>query len=186
MFLLSKPSNNTIRKFIDAASRSDLTYTDIGATDTIPPPGYVIDHNRIRLGSDWGAAKQAIRELRMFDFDWVELCWPSTPIEEGETFAVLIRHFGFYSLNATRIVYSIDEPNRFGFAYGTLEDHGERGEERFLVERDADGIVWYDLKAFSRPNYILAKLGNPLIRRLQKQFGHDSKKAMFRAVNSIG
>lgn len=117
----------------------------------------------------------------MFDFDWVELCWPPKPIEAGETCAVLIRHFGFYSLNATRIVYTIDEPDRFGFAYGTLEDHGECGEERFLVERDPGGNVFYDLKAFSRP-----KLGYPLVRLLQKQFAHDSKQAMFRAVNPIG
>jgi uncharacterized protein (UPF0548 family) len=122
----------------------------------------------------------------MFDFDWVDIFSKSTPIETGETVAILILHFGFYSLNPARIVYTMDEPNRLGFAYGTLEDHGESGEERFMVERDANGDVFYDLMAFSRPNHLLAKLGYPVVRMLQKRFANDSKQAMFRAVNPIG
>jgi len=73
----------------------------------------------------------------MFDMPWVELWWPDTPIKVDATVAVLISHFGFWSLNACRIVYEIDERGaceRFGFAYGTLPQHGERGEERFSVE----------------------------------------------------
>lgn len=186
MFLLKRPIKLEIEAFIAAARGSVLTYADVSATDSEPPPGYVLDHNRIELGRDWESAKEAIREWRMFDFDWVELCWPDTPIETGQTVAVLIRHFGLYSLNAVRIVYTIDEPDWFGFAYGTLEDHGESGEERFMVGRDGDGKIWYDLKAFSKPNHALAKLGYPIVRMLQKRFGQDSKRAMFRAVNSIG
>ena len=72
------------------------------------------------------------------------------------------RHFGFWSLNACRIVYTIDEEGpvvRFGFAYGTLPDHAEQGEERFSVEwHHEDGTVWYDILAFSRPNHPLASL----------------------------
>src|SRR5262245_46391050 len=42
--------------------------------------------------------------------------------------------------------------NRHGFASGTLPAHAESGEERFIVEWDrADGGVWYDILAFSRP-----------------------------------
>ena len=62
-------------------------------------------------------------------------------------------------MNACRVVYVVDEPGRFGLAYGTLPGHVERGEERFLVERDStDGSVWYDLLAFSRPNSLVARL----------------------------
>jgi len=186
MFLIQKPSEADVQAFLARARESGLTYTSIGATEGNAPDGYVIDHNRIDLGRDWEAAKQAVCQWRMFDFDWVEVFPNTPPIETGETVGVLIRHLGFYSLNAARIVYTIDEPDRFGFAYGTLEDHAESGEERFLVERDADGVVQYDLKAFSRPNRTLAVLGYPLVRTLQKQFGQESKRAMFRAVNSIG
>jgi uncharacterized protein (UPF0548 family) len=84
-------------------------------------------------------------------------------------------------------VYLVDsrsEVHRFGFAYGTLADHGEIGEERFTVEYDeVTGEVWYDLFAFSRPGPLLAKIGYPLGRYLQKSFAIDSKTAMLTAAN---
>jgi uncharacterized protein (UPF0548 family) len=87
-------------------------------------------------------------------------------------------------LNAARIVYVIDEPDQFGFAYGTLAEHGESGEERFSVEFDRKtGDVTYDLYAFSRPNHILAKIGYPFSRMLQKRFAAESKLAMLRSVS---
>ena len=93
---------------------------------------------------------------------------------------------GLWVLNACRIVYVVDEPgpvHRFGFAYGTLPDHVETGEERFLVEWDeATGDVWYDILAFSRPRYAVMRLGTPYIRRMQKRFGRDSAAAMRRIV----
>jgi uncharacterized protein (UPF0548 family) len=79
-------------------------------------------------------------------------------------------------------LYVIDEPRRFGFAYGTLPDHVESGEERFLLELADDGAVYYDIIAFSRPRHFLAKLAYPLVRRLQKRFGRNSAAAMLAAV----
>ena len=76
----------------------------------------------------------------------------------------------------------IEETDRFGFAYGTLTDHGEIGEERFLVNLDAEsGDVSYDIYAFSRPG-LFARLGYPLSRNLQKRFAQDSMNAMRSAV----
>jgi uncharacterized protein (UPF0548 family) len=105
------------------------------------------------------------------------------PIEVGTTVAVVAHHYGFWSLNACRIVYVIDEETnavrRTGFAYGTLPEHGALGEERFSVEwHRADDSVWYDLYAFSRPAHALARLGYPLGRRLQRRFARASKQAM--------
>ncbi|MGQ0540534.1 MAG: DUF1990 domain-containing protein [Blastocatellia bacterium] len=194
MFCLTKPSRSAISAFSEANKGADFSYPFIGETEH----GFVrsrkhknlktynIDHNRIIIGQgneDWEKAKNAVRNWKMFDMRWVELCWPDTPIEEDRTVAILVRHFGFYSLNAARIVYVIDKWDRFGFAYGTLADHGESGEERFMVEMDEEtGEVWYDLYAFSKPNHFLAKLGYPLTRMLQKQFAADSKTAMLRAI----
>jgi hypothetical protein len=67
----------------------------------------------------------------------IELCWPDTPVQPGADVAVVVSHLGLWSVNACRIVYVIDErgsPEKCGFAYGTLPDHRERGEERFTVE----------------------------------------------------
>lgn len=194
MFLFSKPNRPTIEAFIDSARKSNFTYPYIGKTkngfkrspkqkDTM---SFKVDLNTHVIGhgeGDFELAKQGIREWRMFDMPWVQICWPDTPIEEDRTVAILIRHFGFYSLNAARIVYTIDKWDWFGFAYGTLESHGESGEERFSVRLDREtGDVIYDLYAFSRPNYLSARLAYPLTRSLQRKFAQDSLSAMSRMV----
>ena len=124
----------------------------------------------------------------MFDLPWVKLFRPNTPIGVGANVAVFISHFGFCSLNACRIVYLMEETGeieKFGFAYGTLLNHAERGEERFSVEfHSADQSVWYDLYAFSRPAP-LVRLAYPVARALQRKFARDSKTAMHNAIRSV-
>ncbi len=89
---------------------------------------------------------------------------------------------GLWWFNACRIVYVVNDDapvRRFGFAYGTLPLHAGSGEERFLLELDrADGTVWYDVLAFSRPHSWLAKAGYLYLRRVQKQFGPASAAAL--------
>ena len=115
---------------------------------------------------------------------------PETPIRTGEVVAVVARRVGLWWLSACRVVYVVDEPGpvgRYGFAYGTLPDHAGSGEERFLVEWDrASGEVWYDVLAFSRPQWLLTRLGYRYMRRLQKRFGRESAAAMVRAVGNPG
>jgi len=103
--------------------------------------------------------------------------------------AVLARVFGVWSLNACRIVDVINEvgpTTRFGFAYGTLPGHAESGEERFQIEWNReDDSVWYDIRAFSRPNHWLTRLGYPIVRRIQQRFARDSAAAMQAAIRGI-
>ncbi len=185
MFLLARPQQQTIDKFLSDRVSDDFSYPEIGATKTNAPSGYAVDHNRVKLGSgrsDYERAKAAIQQWKMFAFDWVRLCYEDTPIEVGRTVAIFVSHFGFYSLSAARIVYTIEESveiERYGFAYGTLREHAEIGEERFSVEFHHDsGEVWYDLYAFSKPGSLLTRLGYPFSRYLQRSFARDSKIAM--------
>src|ERR1044072_5915859 len=188
MFLRGAPDAKLIEEFLRSCEDDNFSYSEVGATmDSDAPAGYNVDHNRQLLGIGMGKferAKEVIAGWKMFSMPWVDLCYPNTPIETGRTVAISIALFGFYSLNAARIVYVIDHERRFGFAYGTLSEHGEIGEERFSVEFDkVSDEVWYDLYAFSRPGSLLARLGYPLTRHLQKRFAHDSKTAMLRAVS---
>jgi uncharacterized protein (UPF0548 family) len=140
LFSLTAPSEAEIRRFISKQKDSGFSYPEVGASVTAAPAGYNVDHNRIQLGKGedtWRRATEAIRAWRMFSLPWVSLHWPSAPILVGTDVAVSAHHLGFYSLNACRIVYVVDEDNiekRFGFAYGTLAEHAESGEERFTVE----------------------------------------------------
>ncbi len=96
--------------------------------------------------------------------------------------AILARSLGVWWLNACRIVGVVNDDGpvrRFGFAYGTLPDHVGSGEEQFLVEWNQEkDEVWYDILAFSRHRHVLARLGYPWMRRLQKRFGRESAAAM--------
>lgn len=186
MFLLSRPSEQRIGRLLD--SQRELPFTYESAGDWSPPPrGYKIDHNRIRLGEGQPTFRRSIEAINgweMFNIGWVRLCWPDAPIEASSTVGVLAHHFGFWSLHACRIVNVIDEDRRFGFTYGTLPEHAERGQERFTVEwRTEDDSVWYDILAYSRPNHLLARLGYPMTRMLQKRFARDSMRAMQRSAN---
>jgi uncharacterized protein (UPF0548 family) len=189
VFRLTAPSEDEIRRFISAQQQSPFSYPEVGASEGQPPNNYNVDHNRVELGSGevaWHRAVEAVREWRMFDMPWLRLCWPTAPIRVGTEVAVLVRHFGFFCLNACRIVYLVDNDatiKRFGFAYGTLLEHAESGEERFTVEwNQASDKVCYAILAFSRPRKMLARLGYPLSRSLQRKFTADSKAAMLRSV----
>ena len=191
MLFLRRPTAEVIRAFLATQARLDLTYSAVGATATSPPAGYVVDHTRMRLGAGekvFATAQAALERWEQFNLGWVEAWPPETPIKESQVVAVVARIFGVWWLNACRIVYVVDEDGpvkRCGFAYGTLPEHAESGEERFTVEwHKEDDVVWYDILAFSRPQHFLARLGYPYVRRLQKRFARDSAAAMVRAAGS--
>jgi uncharacterized protein (UPF0548 family) len=187
VFLLLKPSPKRIERFLAQQRNRTFSYRETGLTRTRKgvPPGYKVDHNRVRLGEGRAAfarAVEALRNWKQFDLGWVSAFPANAPLEPGTTVAIRVRHFGFWSLNAARIVYVIEDEGpivRFGFAYGTLPDHSARGEERFTVEwHHEDGSVWYDLFAYSRPNQPLVKAASPLARMLQRRFARDSARMM--------
>jgi hypothetical protein len=41
-----------------------------------------------------------------------------------------------------RIVAVVDEPLRFGFAYGTLPGHPESGEEAFIIDNTDQAVIF--------------------------------------------
>jgi len=190
LFSVNPWSDDEVRGFVSRQAHSSFSYPEVGATASVPPRHYNIDRSRVRLGQGeavWKRAAEAVRTWRMFDIPWLRLCWPDSPIRVGADVAVMVRHFGFWSLNACRVVYVVDDEapdrRRYGFAYGTLGDHAEQGEERFTVEWNReDDAVWYDILAFSRPRKLLAMIAYPLSRLLQRRFAVASKAAMLSAV----
>ena len=192
MFSLTRPSAARIAALLAAQEGAPFSCAQVGATRGPPPPGYAVDHNRAALGSGaetFERAVAALRHWRMLDLGFAAVYPARAAVEPGRAVAVVARHYGFWSVNACRIVYVVDEAEgvgglrRAGFAYGTLPDHGVVGEERFTVEwRASDDSVWYDLYAISRAGHPLAWLGYPLVRRLQRRFARASKAAMVTAA----
>ena len=190
-FNLRKPEPDSLGPWMAEQAKLNFTYDAVGATAAAPPAGYVVDRTRIELGLGemvFQAAREALRRWEQFRLGWVDVWSPKTPIEVGQVVTVLGRACGFWWPNCCRIVYTVDETgpaSRFGFAYGTLPGHVERGEERFLIEWDRESNrVFYDILAFSRPNHILTRIGYPLVRLNQKRFGRGSASAMYRAIHA--
>jgi uncharacterized protein (UPF0548 family) len=192
MFIVSKPSNDRIQGFIDEQSKLPFSYSETGQTRGDPPPGYSINRHRRELGKGeevFNQAVSALRHWRMYELSWTVLCWPDSPVLEGTVVAVLAQHYGFWSLNACRVVYVLsdcenDILKREAFAIGTLPDHAETGEERFSLEWDRKtNIVTFDVFAFARHHHILARLGAPVARLLQRRFARESGDAMGSSID---
>jgi len=189
MFSVAEPKPERVGAFVSAQSALGHSYPDVGGSSSGgAPAGYDLDHNRVCIGrgeADLEAAAAAIRSWVMFPRPWTRIEPVDAPIAKGTVVAMIAHVYGLWWLNACRIVYVVDEVapvRRFGFAYGTLPGHVESGEERFTVELLANGEVWYDLRAFSRPRYWLVRLFKPLARRLQRRFVLESQVAMRGAV----
>jgi|SRR4051812_12565422 uncharacterized protein (UPF0548 family) len=122
MFLLSRPSDQKIRQFLSNQRNAPFSYRALAATRGEPPVGYTVDQYRVRLGTGrevFARAVDALLHWEMFHMNWVELLYPDTPIRIGEIVAVLIRHLGIWSINPSRVVYTIEESGsvwRTGFA----------------------------------------------------------------------
>ncbi|MGW0230850.1 DUF1990 family protein [Actinopolymorpha singaporensis] len=153
-----------------ALADAALTYPEVGATAGGLPRGYRTVTRSVRVG----------RGQRSFDscadgvLGW-ELhrraglgVYADRPTATPGAVVAVVLGIGRWGVVApSRVVHAVDEPDRRGFAYGTLPGHPEQGEESFVVSRETDGTVVFTVTAFSRPGNLLARLGGPLARRTQ-------------------
>jgi uncharacterized protein (UPF0548 family) len=192
MFSLHKPADAELLRQLEAAKSLPLNYglPSITERERAPlPTGFVRDHTRTEIGhgeAAFAAAKAAFRRWQQFDLGWVRVANPSAEVEADQLIAVEAHTLGLWSVNISRIIYTIDEEDRFGFAYGTTSSHVESGEERFLLEfYPVSGVTCYDLLAISGPAHWLAKLGYPYTRSQQHRFARDSHQRMKQISASI-
>jgi uncharacterized protein (UPF0548 family) len=187
MFSFRRLAPSLIHDRLQAARNLPGSYgialnTQCGPDELHVPKGFDRDHTRGEIGrgfADFEAARSAFREWRHFDLGWVRVANPEARIEPEEIVAVEACALGLWSLNFSRILYVIDEPDRFGYGYGTTALHVERGEERFLLEYyPTSGAVYYDLLAVSQPAHWMARLAYPYTRSRQRRFARDSFRRM--------
>jgi uncharacterized protein (UPF0548 family) len=193
MFLARRPSPEHIDRFLRESQVLPLSYGPTGIVNANTVRGD-LDESTAVIGYGEAAfvrARAALIAWKQFDIGWVETFPPAPSVVSGTVVAVLIRHLGFWSLNGCRVVYSVgslNEDARFGFAYGTLTNHAESGEELFEVILDPQTEeVTYRIRAISWPQATLARVGQPIVRVLQERFREQSAAAMTRAArcNSV-
>ena len=175
MFVLGRPSRADLDRLLAEQASERLTYEEVGATLGTPPSGFQHDRHVVQIGKNDDAYRRAVEGLCRWEAHrgaGIDLS-PAVPaLEEGVTIVQVIGLIALSAIAACRIVYVIDEPDRFGFGYGTLPAHPEQGEEAFVVHRKPGGGVEFVITAFSRPSHPLARLGAPLTRRIQLAVTH--------------
>jgi uncharacterized protein (UPF0548 family) len=164
-----------------------LTYPEVGASrDEVLPTGYHHVRRRERVG-DGAAFERAVTGLRT----WAAHEGAGLRIHPHDVLApdatvIVVTALGPLRLVAPcRVVAIVKEPDLFGFSYGTLPGHPERGEESFVVER-RDGATFFTVRAFSAPVEPLARLGGPIGRAVQRSITRRYVEALRKFVGSPG
>jgi uncharacterized protein (UPF0548 family) len=153
-----------------------LTYEEVGTTaGPVLPKGY--HHARVSVelgrGADvWARAQESVRTWQAHRRAGATIYPDATLLAVGTEVVATFRLGPLFIVAPCRVVYVTAEPDRFGFAYGTLPGHPERGEEAFHVARSDDGTVRFEIVAFSRPATAMARLSGPLARLVQNRTTH--------------
>ena len=149
-----------------------LTYPEVGATQSLLPPGY--DHLRQSATVGKGATEFASAATLLMTWDMhrrsglrVESSSPRVAV--GQVVRLGLRIGPAMVLAPGRVVSVVDEPRRQGFAYGTLPGHPECGEESFVLSLLDDETIDFTLVAFSRPAVWWSRAGAPVSRLVQKR-----------------
>ena len=180
MFSLRRPSQAELARLVAAQDGLELSYPERGATRGARPAGYHHDQWEADLGSFDAAT---FERLAVALSHWQAqhgaglTIYPAEDVRPGLTFALCFRVAGLYVTAAGRVVYLISEPDRRGFAYGTLPHHPEQGEEAFQLVRAGSRIL-FRVTAFSRPRHPLARLGAPVSRTIQARTNRAYLRAM--------
>jgi uncharacterized protein (UPF0548 family) len=145
-----------------------FTYAEVGATQGPMPPGYrhIVASKQIGTGRPrFDQAAESVMRYGMLRGAGVRV-EAGTPVAEPG--AGVLGRLGPF-LAPCRVVYVLDEPDRRGFAYGSLPGHAVRGEEMFAVRYDpTDGGVHAEVAAFSQPATWWSRLGSPVLALVQK------------------
>jgi len=144
-----------------------LTYTDVGATAGALPVGY----HHVRKSASIGRGRHRFEEAAAKGMRWGMLRGAGLGVEAttevAEVGSEVIVHMGPVRVPC-RVVYVVDDPDRRGFAYGTLPGHAETGEELFLVRYEpATDEVYAEVTAFSRHGTWWSKMAAPVTSLLQ-------------------
>jgi uncharacterized protein (UPF0548 family) len=171
VFFSRRGDADTLDRLLERVANEALSYPEIGASLGVVPSGYQHDTDARVIGAgpdDFDRAVAGLKEWRAHRAARVNVRTSVPSLTEGADVAMALPLGGLYALAACRIVAVIDEPDRFGFAYGTLQTHPERGEEAFLVVRESEAVT-FRVSAFSRPADRLARLGSPVARHVQRR-----------------
>jgi uncharacterized protein (UPF0548 family) len=184
------PSHDPTAPDLENALDELFTYDAVGATGSgasAMPAGYHELRRSTIIGRGREAfdlAGDALMSWQMHRDVGIHVTVSSPRAESG---AVAAMRMGPRRLGVgfrCRVVYSVAEDRRIGFAYGTLPGHPESGEEAFVVEHLPNDDVVLEVIAFSRPARWFTRVGGPLARAAQVMMLRHYARALKRRASA--
>ncbi len=168
---------------------SELTYAEVGGTrDAATMPAghkHLRERRLVGDGTFLDRAGDVVLAFGMQRGAGLSVSCAEPLAREGLDVLVEVRLGPLRLAAPTRVVYVVSEPDRRGFAYGTLPGHPESGEELFLVERVGDA-TYAEVRAFSRPGRWFTRLGGPVVPVVQRWYARRYLDALDRALRRVG
>jgi uncharacterized protein (UPF0548 family) len=176
-----------MQRLVEALHSAQPTYSDVGATLAGGrPEGFHHDRYEIDLGHGQETFQRATAGLKAWEahhLPGVQVFPDGQKIQTGATVVVTLGTSLLSLAAPCRIVSVIDEETRWGFAYGTLPGHPERGEEAFVVSIASDEKVRFEVVAFSLPDDVIVRLSGPIGRAIQTRGTNGYLRALLRFVD---
>ncbi|NEA51311.1 DUF1990 domain-containing protein [Streptomyces sp. SID10815] len=161
-------------------SSAHFTYEQVGATREQGhcPPGFHPMLVRSRIGEGEAVFRRAAEAVLTWEMHRALRVGVATDAERAVPGADVTVTLAGVVRAPCRVVWTVEEHRRAGWAYGTLSGHPECGEESFVVDRTGDGTVWLTVNAFSRAAKWYARAGGPATRALQHAYAHRCAKVL--------
>jgi uncharacterized protein (UPF0548 family) len=168
---VGRPTDAQLTARLAVASRADLSYDHVGST---LEPDDRSGRSPHRVAVAVGAGDEVFDRARVGLRKWVchrgigATVHPAdAALDVGSTLLVVLHAGPVSVIVPNRVVAVVDETDRFGFAYGTLDGHQERGEESFLVERATDGRVNANVTVDAGAATLAARVASLIVSRFQ-------------------
>ncbi|MBP2381593.1 DUF1990 domain-containing protein [Brachybacterium sacelli] len=140
----------------------------LDALENVPAGYRRLHRSAVVTGMDFEEAATAVLTWTLQRRAGIGVLASHSPLEEGTEARLRLGIAPFTISAPCRVLQVIDEPDRQGFAYGTLPGHPESGIEQFTVTRTSTGLVRVHLDAVSRTATWYARLGAPAARIIQE------------------
>lgn len=125
--------------------------TDPAAGRWAPPSGWRAHESQVRVRCSWEEASSQVLAWSIKRCSGFRVAPPTDRLRLGDRFHLIARIGPLTVREPVEVVAVVEQPDRVGFAYGTLEGHPVSGEEAFIVSRREDDSIWLTLRSLTAP-----------------------------------
>lgn len=162
-----------------------LTYGPPGGTDPAasiwsPPAGLRVHESHTPVAASWEEAATRVLAWGVKTRSGFRVSPTRGRLELGDRFHLIASIGPFRVREPVEVVAVVEEVDRVGFAYGTLEGHPVSGEEAFIAWRDSSGQVWLTLRSVTAPSRGVWRLAFPILLVVQRFYRARYQRALSR------